>query len=172
MTDKWLDEKGVWVRLSLTELLNGVIVGAVRHFEAEKSNRSPKHGFDAKRDSAIGIHIEGACGEIAVAKAVGRYFSGSFNTFKAADLGENVQVRTRSSHDYELIVRNDDNPNHVYVLVTGTAPTYCIRGWAYARDVMKPDYLANHGGRHEAYFVPPNALNSMLVKKKVQHDGL
>jgi hypothetical protein len=172
MTDKWLDEKGIWVRLSLTEFLNGVIVGAIRHFEAEKQKRKPSAAFDSKKDSAIGIHVEGACGEIAVAKAVNRYFSGSYNTFKGADLGENVQVRTRSSHDYELIIRGDDNPNHIYVLVTGTAPTYCVRGWTIARDAMKPDYLANHGGRHEAYFVPPKALNSMMIKKRINNAGI
>lgn len=166
MNDIWLDDKGVWVKLSLTELLNGVMVGAVRHFEAEKDNRKPKRSLDTNRHSPLGIHIEGACGEIAAAKALGRYFSGSYNTFKAADLGEKLQVRTRSSHDYELIVRNDDNPDHAFVLVTGTAPTYCVRGWAYARDVMRQEYMANHGGINPAYFVPAKALKPVRKGNK------
>ena len=81
----------------------------------------------------------GACGEVAVAKAMGRYWGGSVNTFKS--IGDLVsvgwEIRTRAEHSYDLIIRDDDQDDRVFVLVTGKAPNYVVRGWIKAGDAKE-----------------------------------
>jgi hypothetical protein len=67
-------------------------------------------------------------------------------------------VRTRSSHNYELIVRPDDNDDDIYVLVTGKCPTYRIRGYIYGDRAKMPEYMQTHGNRPAAFFVPHSKL--------------
>lgn len=109
-----------------------------------------EHGWNA--------HIEGACGEIAVAKLLNRFWSPTVNTFDAADIGMKIQVRTRSRHDYELYIRPEDNPEHAFVLVTGKAPMFMVRGWLLARNARCDEWLQTYGGRPPAWFVPTSAL--------------
>lgn len=147
------------VRLTAYELMQAATAGCLRQISALVKNLPDKHGFAGLGWSE---HIEGACGEMAVAKVVNRYVSGSVNTFKVGgDIGGTIQVRTRSRHDYELIVRPDDRSEDVFVLVTGRAPEYEVRGWIRGEQAKRPDWLASHGGRAPAYFVPASALQDV-----------
>jgi hypothetical protein len=161
-----LENGCVWVELSLTEMLNAANVGIVRHHESTKRNHKFAHGFVENEKTALCIDIEGAMGEVCVAKVLDRYYEGTVNTFKGADIGKDIQVRCRSKHDYDLIVRDDDNPNHFYIHVTGTAPNYCVRGWMRGEDAKQPKYLAGHGGRVPAYFVPEKDLKKIPLQNK------
>jgi hypothetical protein len=100
-------------------------VGWMRQLAAIKAGKHDCHGYDGEGWSE---HIEGACGELAVAKILGRYWDGSVNTWKADDL-PGLQIRTRSRHDYDLIVRPGDDDQAAWVLVTGRCPEYRVRGW-------------------------------------------
>jgi hypothetical protein len=154
------------VRLTPYELMLASSIGCMRHISAVKAGRQDKHG------AALGawqIHIEGALGEIALAKALGLFWSGSINTFKDADIGERFQVRTRSCHDYELIVRKGDSDNECFVLVTGIAPEYRVHGWIGGADAKRGQWLKEHGGREAAYFVPHNALRPIA---ELQPEGV
>ena len=154
----------VWVTLSLSEMLHCGNIGIIRHHEAETANRALGDRFFKIGKSPVAAHVEGAFGEMVVSKVRNNYFMPTVNNFKEADLGKNVQVRLRTMHDWDLIIRDDDNPDHVFVLVTGYGPEFCVRGWAYARDVMLPEYRANHGGSQESWFVPESALKPMTIK--------
>jgi hypothetical protein len=133
-------------------------VGLRRQVSAVASNLEERHGIDP--DDGWRVHIEGACGELAVAKFLGRYWDGSVDTFRSLpDLG-NVEIRTRSKHVYDLIVRGDDDPQKFYVLVTGRAPFYRVRGWIKGEEARKDEWLQSYGGREEAWFVPASALNN------------
>lgn len=102
--------------------------------------------------------VEGAAGEMAAAKALDRYWDCPIGTFRCGgDIGA-LQVRTRSQHDWDLIVRPQDRPGDVFVLVTGCAPRYRVHGWITGADAMRPEWLREHGGRPAAYFVPRTAL--------------
>lgn len=107
------------------------------------------------------MHVEGALGELAVAKALGMYWSGSINGFRAPDVGQSIQVRTRSRHDYDLIVRDSDADEAAFVLVTGSAPEYHVRGWMRGALAKRDEYRQEHGGRPPAYFVPAAHLLSL-----------
>jgi hypothetical protein len=147
------------IKLTAHELMQAVTVGGMRQISALMNKLPDKHGFDGPGWSE---HIEGFCGELAVAKAINCYCSGSVNTFKVGgDLGEKIQVRTRSKHSYELIVRPGDRDDDVFVLVTGRSPDFVVRGWIAGRDAKRDDWKKTHGGRDEAFFVPQAALEPM-----------
>jgi len=127
-----------------------------RQIEALRQHRPDRHGFDG--EDGWTIHIEGAAGEMAVAKLRNRYWNGSVNTFKTGgDVGA-VQVRTRSKAHYDLIVRDDDRNDDAFFLVIGSIPVFDVVGWIKGRDAKRPEWLQTYGERPPAYFVPQSAL--------------
>ena len=110
------------------------------------------------------IDIEGACAELAAAKGLNIFWCCGINTFKAADLGSNIQVRHTAKRSNRLIIRDGDKAEDVFVLVTGSAPEYEIVGWVLGKDGKNPSYLndANDIGK-PAYFVPQSALSPIAT---------
>lgn len=148
------------VTLNASELQHAAFVGCRRQIEAMCAGRQHIAGFDG-----IGwdLHIEGACGELAVAKALNVHWGGAVNTFKLGDdvEGAGLQVRTRSKHGYELLVRPGDAPDAAYVHVTGVAPDFVVHGWLFGREAQQPEFLQTYGGRPKAYFVHPKHLRPL-----------
>lgn len=146
------------VRLKDYEVLQAAMTGMMRQVSAIKRKSVSK--INGREWQA---HIEGACGELAVAKVMGRYWGGSINTYKmGGDIDSTGwEVRTRSSHDYDLIVRDDDDDERVFILVTGSAPDYRVQGWIRAADAKRQEWQQNYGGHGLAYFVPHHALSEM-----------
>lgn len=146
------------IQLTNHELMMAALVGVMRHVGSLKRGLQPKHG--CKEDECWQVHLEGACGEAALAKYLNLFWDGTVNTFKrGGDVGE-FQVRTRSRHDYELLIRHDDPPEKIYWLVTGLAPSYVIRGWMRGSEVMMhEDWYKSHGGRPPAWFAPQRFLH-------------
>ena len=150
---------GVRIRLERYECILAAEVGMRRHLAALWDQRADRHGFTG---DGWGIHIEGAAGEMAFAKSSDMYWSGSVNTFNGGgDVGHNIQVRTRSSHDFDLIIRSGDSDDSVFVLVTGAIPDFWVRGWLWGREGKIDRYLQNHGGRPPAWFVPSRNLRPL-----------
>lgn len=154
------------VNLEWFEVSRAALVGVSRNVEALRHNyRQKLRG----KDESWERHVLGALGECAFAKATGRYWSGSVNTFKAADIGANIQIRTRSQHSYDLIVRDEDSDDDVYVLVTGGPHEFEVRGWVRGKDAKRPEYQQNYGNYGHAYFVPQDRLlgiDSLVEGKK------
>ena len=139
------------VTLNWAEMYIATGIGRIRQLEAMKKGLPDKYGFIGDGWS---IHIEGACGELAVAKVLNVYWGGTVNTFKTkADVGK-LEVRTRSRHDYDLLVRPDDKDTSVFIHVTGKAPNFQIHGWMLGKDAKQEKWMQNYGGRDSAYFVP------------------
>lgn len=155
------------VTLSPVEMALAATAGGIRHAESLMRGRRDAHGLPEEADG-LRLHVDGAAGEIAVAKLLGRYWGGDVGTFKRADLGRGVQVRTRSRHDYELLVRPDDPDDHAFVLVTGSPPRLAVRGWIWGQEAKRPEWLRTHGGRPPAYFVPTTALRPLLPRREAR----
>lgn len=148
------------VRLTQYELKMAASVGVSRHISCVAEGRPDADGYDG--ENGWHIHIEGAAGELAVAKAIGRYWDGSVDTFKGkGDIGDNIEVRTHHGHNGHLIVTQRDHEDHAYFLVTGTAPDYKVHGWLYGHEAMKDKWLRSFNGRPEIYFVPQSALHPL-----------
>lgn len=147
------------ISLTPAELACASTVAALRHYSA--TLRGARDGHGLKRQLDASCHYDGACAEVAAAKALGIYWPASVNSYKDADLAPDWQVRGRSRHDYELIVRPDDADEHRYVLVTGVAPKLVVRGWMWGREAKREEWLKGHGGRPAAYFVPTEVLRRL-----------
>lgn len=144
------------IRLEPYEFALAANVGVRRQMAAVLTGRMDKYGIDHKL--GWNVHIEGACGEMAVARFLGLYYSGHVNTFKVGgDVGI-LQVRTRSDHEYDLLIRPDDNENEMFMLVTGTAPEFRLQGWLWGHEARRTEWWQTHGDRAGAWFVPSKHL--------------
>ena len=133
-------------------------LGEHRQAQSVAKGLKDSHGFEG--DGAL-IHTEGVGGELAFAKAYDLYPGFTEGTFKTADFCANIQVKTRSKHSYDLLVRKDDSPEDIFVLVTGQLPKYRIRGWMLGHEAMKEQFLEVYGGREPAFFPPREALRDI-----------
>lgn len=149
----------VEVSLSPLEMQHAAMVGALRQIESIRLRLQDQFGADP--DNAWSIHIEGAAGEMAAAKALGRYWAMPVNTFKeGGDVGE-LQIRTRPRHHNELIVRPGDRDSDIFVLVTGRSPHFRVHGYITGDQAKCSCWLHGYGGRPPAYFVPQSALRPL-----------
>jgi hypothetical protein len=137
-----------------SELAAGV--GLRRHLSALRRGLVNHHGY---KGDGWGDHIEAAGAELAVAKFLGRYWSGSVDTFKASgDVGP-YEVRWRSSTTYDLLIRPGDADDRPFFLVLGQFPTYRVVGWIMGRDGKREEWRQHYGDRPAAFFVPQSALH-------------
>jgi hypothetical protein len=144
------------VVLTWSEVFWAAQVGIRRHIEALRKGLTDAYGADSEH--GWNMHIEGACGEMAFAKYGHLYWDGSVNTFKNGADVSGLHVRTRSKHNYELIIREDDPDDGTFVLVTGFCPNYRIVGCILARNGKRVEWEQDYGGRSPAFFVPHSAL--------------
>lgn len=142
------------VRLSTYEVMVAAEVGKMRTVSSMKADYPNRHGMPERDWDA---DIEGAAGEMVVARAFGLYWDCSVNTFKRADLPFRIQVRTTAQKS--LIVRPDDDDEDVFVLVRGRSPEFEVAGWMLGRDAKRDCWSQAPNGRPAAWFVPPDALS-------------
>ena len=98
------------VRLSEEEMEIAAQVGSRRRIRAQVYGWNDKHGYDGSK--GWDVDIEGAAAEEAFCRYRGLYWGGHIDTFKAADVGDNIQVRCTELEDGCLILRGEDNPEH------------------------------------------------------------
>lgn len=150
-------DTAILVKLDPHEMAAAAYVGVRRHLGAVTKGLQEKHGCDGSWDH----HILGAMGELALAKWLGVYWAGTVDVFKRVPDVAGVEVRTRPRHDYDLIIRDDDDEERVYVLVTGRGPEFRLRGWVKGLESRDLRWRKDHGGREDAWFVPQDALHPM-----------
>jgi hypothetical protein len=132
-------------------------IGVRQNVESVMRNRQQR--YESGKDDRWRQNVEGLCGEVAVAKALNVYWEPKVNSFKTRGDLAGFEVRTRSRHDYELLVRDQDPDDRAYVLVTGVAPNFVVRGWMLGKDAKQAQWRMDHGNAGQpAYFVPQMAL--------------
>ena len=151
-------DDGIRVTLTWHEFFRAAQTGVTRQIQNLAKGRQDFNG--APEERGWQFHIEGACGECAVARALNQYWSGNLGDLKADDVGA-LQVRTRRLHDYGLILHKKDPDDRIFVLVTGVAPELWVRGWLYAHEGKLEKWWSDPAGGRPAYFVPASALHPM-----------
>lgn len=149
------------IAISLTwhEVLLAASVGTMRQVQNLKNDRKDKYGADP--DNAWTPHIEGACGELAVAKYLGVFWNGALGNLGADDVG-NFQVRRRTRMDWDLLIQPDDDDNDAFIAIVGKLPKLYICGWMMARDAKRQEWWADKSGKNRpAFFVPQSALRDI-----------
>ena len=121
--------------LTAREMILGAFVGIMRSVEDMAKGYKPAYGAKANDWQ---ISIEGTLGEMAAAKWLGVYWQGA-TVFRGCDL-PGVEVRTRSRHHYELIVHPKDRDDAKFLLLTGAAGRYVVRGWILGKDAKREEW--------------------------------
>lgn len=147
------------MRLNRNEVWWAATVGVNRHLDSIRRNLEHKPPLLNKALAWMN-HIEGALAELAVAKWLGVVWEATVNTFRSGFDVDKYQVRWASKDHYRLILTDDDNPDHPFILVVGTAPNYKIVGWLRGRDGMRKEFIEEYD-RGPAYFVPRRLMRSM-----------
>lgn len=157
------------VSLNKFELFNASMVGCRRRLESLYMGGQHQHGLEMEESKTWNMNVEGAAAEAAVAKATGLYWDGSVNTFKRGGDVMGMEVRSSDLTGASLIVRPDDSPNGVFILVIGEAPRFDVIGWISGKDAMQEKWFTNKGNpRPKAYFVPQDALNPIEELKEAR----
>jgi hypothetical protein len=110
-----------------------------------------------------GIDIIGACGELAVAKALGRYWSGALGNHHKSDVGP-YQVRTAAARPTtpRLIIHHDDSDEMWFVMAVANPPVVDILGVLLANQGKKEKWWVDPTCKaRPAYFVPANELKPL-----------
>lgn len=146
------------VTLTTHELMRAVIIGVQRNVSAIERNATPSHGRD-KALAAWNENIEGAAGELAVAKyfGVADEWNGNFGDFQAADVRD-LEVRTTSWQTGRLIIHPSDPGARRFLLVVGTAPTFKLVGWMMGATAKREEWWVELQSGRPAYGVPQSAL--------------
>lgn len=145
------------VKLNWAEIAMCAGVGVRRKVESLRTSLSPLHKF--KAHGGFEIDIQGACGEYAVAKALGLPWNGSVGSFKLPDVGP-YQVRTKVSTHYQgLALRENDRDEDVTILVEGQVPEFELKGWICNADGKQKRFERTiQSGRPPVFLVPPQSL--------------
>ena len=143
------------VNLEWYEVSIAAQVGARRQISSMSRGSVPNFSM---KGTGWEEHTRGALGEMAVAKYLDLYWSGSVDTFALADIGREIQVRTTDKDTNRLIVRPVDDNEACFVLARGRNDHYDIVGWVFGLEAKRPELSQAPGGRDSAYFVPDSAL--------------
>jgi hypothetical protein len=155
----------ITVTLTTQEMMLAAYAGVRRCVVSRAKGSIPAYGCGHLE--AWGVDVEGSGGEMAAAKVLNLYWDGAFNTYSRGDVGA-LQIRTRTNHDWDLIVRDKDSDDDKFVLVTGMMPNYLIHGWILGKTAKDERWLRTHGNRPPAYFVPQSellSLDTLEIKK-------
>ena len=151
----------MFIRLTPSEMMTAAHIGIMRQVQNLKKLRIDAYG--AKTNLGWQIHIEGAMGECAVAKALGCYWSGAIGVLNAGDVGE-VQVRTTTHKNGRLILHKLDPLNCYYVLAIGENGEYEMAGYLWGKNGMNDKHWEDPTGTNRfAYFVPREELTDFSL---------
>ena len=146
------------VKLTNSQIIMAANAGIMRMVQFHSRNGNPTHGL--KRDEIKwDTWIEGCLTEYALAKHLNLHWEGT-GVVGGGDVG-NEEVRASEKHTNSLIIRDVDDDNKRYWLLTGRDGSYYVHGYMYAKDAKQPKYLTDKGnGREKAYFVPQKDLRN------------
>ena len=149
------------VVLSPAELRYAALAGVDRRLSAMQNARRDRYGEPAH--NLWGEDIEACAGELAVAKLVGAYWIPVARSPTPGDVGS-WEVRTTWRPDGSLIVHEGDADEAVFVLATGTSPTFDVTFWAYGREAKRSEFWRENVPR-PAFFMPQDEMR-MLDKSE------
>ena len=146
--------KMIHITLSSGEVFQGAVMGIMRRVRNMKAGRNEL--YHAPKKGAWDRHIEGALGEMALAKHLDVYIADHTDR-KCPDVAD-VDVRMSAHANARLIVHPDDPDDRDIWLVTGCYGDYVIRGWIKGEDAKQQKWWDDPITGRPAYFVPQTEL--------------
>lgn len=148
------------VELSKSEMHVALQVAKFRNQISIKKNRQPFNGVSAKsEEDELQPHLIGVPSEMAVAKALNRYWAPEFVDLLEYDIQPDVQVRATKHQFGKLIIHKKDCDAHKFFLVVANENKFRIAGWLYGRDAKQEKFWSDPTGKNRwAFFVPQTEL--------------
>ena len=144
------------VTLDTEEMEFAALAGAMRRARALSVGLNDRYG--AVDVDPWSIDIEGVAAELAVAKALGRYYVPALRVqTEGGDVGS-YQVRHTHHQNGCLLIKDGDRDEDYFILVIGHAPSLRVVGWLRAMHGRRPEWRREVRGR-SAFFVPQEALS-------------
>lgn len=158
------------VTLTEWEYRHCVDVAAMRMSVSISSGIADINHRERDYNERLLVDVNGVCGEMAVAKAINRFWQPSVNTFHGVpDILPNIEVRSTEKSSGCLIVRDNDPDDRYYFLVTGKPPVFLVHGYMLGAEAKKDEWLRNPHGHRPAWFVPQPNLNRLSEAKEKTH---
>jgi putative component of toxin-antitoxin plasmid stabilization module len=146
------------VTLTWAEILTAAEIGVRRRVNGLRLKRAEPYG---QRASTTWNHdINGALAEMALAKHLDRFWSGTIGQISEADVGA-LEVRSKCEPWHRLVIRATDPPDKIYVSVLVGIPVCQLCGWMRASDAKRPEWLLPDEDKPDRFFVPADQLESM-----------
>ena len=152
------------IRSSKTEMMVAAYIGCGRNVQCLFGGWKPGAGLGT--DDTWTPNVEGAAGEMAVAKALNLYWLPLIGDYQSTDVGP-YEVRTNMSRKHtDLNLRPKDfdrgGDDKIYISVLSFAPEFEILGWIYGRDGKQPQWFRRGTpGRPPSWWVPATALHDI-----------
>jgi hypothetical protein len=149
------------VKLLPREVLHVGTEATLRVFHRLARNSDQRYGHGEAISWTEEVDSVGA--EFAVAKCLNQYPSG-ISKVAAPDVGKFVQVRYSPRDDGCLLVHRaeeGDDPEHVFIFVTGHVPEMDVRGWVYGREAQVQTYW--RPSNRPCFFVPQSVLRDVSI---------
>jgi hypothetical protein len=140
------------ILLTRAEIMEGALVGAMRRINGVMARRREVHFVNGREGDGWTSDIEGALGEMALAKHLGRYWSDG--SFRGGDVGD-LQVRTTAHERGHLLLYPHDRDDSLFVLVVGKYGQYRIAGQILGAAGKQPEHWQEEKA---TYFVPQSVL--------------
>jgi hypothetical protein len=146
--------------LSASEMMVASYVGCARNVQSLTKHWGPAAGVGTSNTWTP--NVEGAAGEIAVAKALGIYWQPIIGNHLADDVGP-YQVRTNISRKHDdLCLRPKDRDDRIYISVLSFAPEFMVLGFIKGSDGKQACWLRDGTlGRPQCFYVPRTALHDL-----------
>ncbi len=146
----------VRVTLTTTEMMQAALIGSMRHVQCLKNDRTEQYGVNP--EYGWQFNIQGALGEMVIAKHLGLYFGG-VGIFGGLDVGK-YEVRANHRDNGDLILHPNDKDDAIFWLVTGVNGHFTIRGNITGRIGKDARWWRDGSPGRPAFFVPQSALDT------------
>jgi hypothetical protein len=119
-------------------------------------------------EDRMDVNVRGFAAELAAHRVTGAVLNWDYlpedyrRKDKPPDLGRRTEVRNAKSHQGRLWASKADPATNVFLLVTGTVPTFRIRGWVEGSDLKIADRREMPPAvRYPGFFIDALDLNPL-----------
>lgn len=155
---------GTVVTLSAADLLRAVAVAVERFQDSRARGLDPANARHRDLFTQLVDEANGAAGEAAWCRYTGEQWTGAVGTFHhTPDAQGRVEVRTTRHGAGHLILQPSDHPERWFVLITGLAPTFVVRGCIRGTEAMTDTHRRTANGTRLApgWWVPQAHLHPL-----------
>jgi hypothetical protein len=145
-------------RLDWDDFTLAIDSGIKRQLSAIRDGRQDAHGFDG---FGWGEHIEGCASELCFARITSQEWDPKVGLITPGDVGDDIEIRCTKHERGHMIVYESNPTAHRFVLATGTAPQYWMRGWLPGVSAKAKTLFREKREGGGAFWVPQSALIPM-----------